>query len=130
MRRDIAEGDDVTERLTHLAAVNFDVVVVQPDVNKLLPSQALTLSNLVGVMHRNMIDATSVNVNCIAQRFPGNGRTFEVPARKTDAPRAVPFHVALGVCRRKLPDGEVGDVAFALDTDPGAGFQSGYVQPR
>ena len=27
-RRDITESDDVTQRLAHLAAVNFDVVIV------------------------------------------------------------------------------------------------------
>ena len=48
-------------------------------------------------MYRNVVNAAGVNVNGIAQRLSGNRRTLQVPARKTDAPQAVPFHVALGV---------------------------------
>ena len=73
---DIAKGDDVAQGFTHLAAIDLDVIIVQPNLRKLLPSQTLALSNLIGVMYRNVVNAASVNINTIAQRLPGDCRTL------------------------------------------------------
>ena len=53
----------------------------------------LGLGNLVSVMDINMIDTAAMDVQLFAQIFQAHGRTFNVPAGKTDAPRAIPLHL-------------------------------------
>ena len=81
-------------------------------------------------MHRDVVDAAAVDVDPLAQVLDGHGRAFDVPAGEPHAPGAGPFHLAFGPCRRELPQGEVGVVAFAGDHfDSRPGLQSLDVQP-
>ena len=48
-----------------------------------------------------------------------------MPARKTDAPGGVPFHLPFRILRGKLPQGEIGCIAFfRIFFNPGAFLQS------
>ena len=56
----------------------------------------LALSDFIGVMDIDMVDSAAVDVQLPAQEFEAHRRTFQMPAGKTDTPRRVPFHLALG----------------------------------
>ena len=53
-----------------------------------------------------------------------------MPAGKTAAPRAIPFHLAHFTRGRKLPQREISRIAFLTDFDPFARFQAFDVEPR
>jgi len=51
-----------------------------------------------------------------------------VPAGESNAPGAVPFHLALFGRRAELPQGEIGGEALFADLDPRPGLQSFDIQ--
>src|SRR5438477_7799056 len=53
-----------------------------------------------------------------------------MPAGETPAPRALPFHLALLVRRRELPQREVGRVLLLAEIDALAGLEPSLVQAR
>src|SRR5262249_11244524 len=57
-------------------------------------------------------------------------RALDVPARKPDAPRARPLHLALLTVRAELPEREVGGAALFSQIDARAGPQPRQVEPR
>ena len=64
---DIAERHDVAERLAHLAPVDFDVIVMEPHLCKLFARHALRLGDFIGMMHRDVVNPSRMNVNLIPQ---------------------------------------------------------------
>ena len=64
-----------------------------PDLDGLLPTGSLALSNLVLVVREPQIDAASVNVELLAQVFRCHSGALDMPAWKTNAPGAGPVHL-------------------------------------
>ena len=68
---------------------------MQPKVSQTRASTGLGLRNLIGMMDRDMIFTTAMDIKQVAQIFRRHGRALDMPARETAAPRAVPLHLTL-----------------------------------
>src|SRR5689334_2675033 len=92
------------------------MVVVNPILHKrFLAGCCFGLGNFVGVVNRNMINATSVNVKLLAKILHAHGRTLNMPTRKTArVPGTFPHHCSVFSRPLKLPQREVGWMAFAF----------------
>ena len=72
----------VTERLTDFAAVNFQVIAVQPIPRKLYAASRLTLGDLVGVVHGNVVNTAGVDVNRLSKQLHRHGAALQMPTRE------------------------------------------------
>ena len=91
----------------------------------------LALGHLVRVVDADVVDASRVDVEALAQVLRGHGRALDVPAREAAAPRRVPLLLARDAGRGQLPEGEVGRVPLVLDAlDPTTGGQLVEIEPR
>src|SRR3989344_698442 len=73
-------------------------------------------------MDWNMIDATGVDIDRLAQVLHSHGTTLNVPAGEPESPWTLPFHLALTLFNRELPKSEVRRIALLaieFDTSPG-----------
>ena len=83
--------------------------------------EGFRLGQFVLVMRKLQIEAAAVDVERLAQQLHAHRGAFDVPARTSLAPGAVPERLArLG----PLPQGEVAGIALLVaDLDAGPGFQ-------
>src|SRR5690606_29790182 len=81
-----AYGEEIAERLRHLFVVDTHRTVVHPQVDELRAGGAFGLRDLVVVMRKHQVAAAAVNVEGVAEAGGRHGRTFDVPARTTEAP--------------------------------------------
>ena len=102
---DLADGDDVAERLRHLLAAEVHHAGVQPVARELpVAERALRLRDLVLVVREDEVGAAAVDVERLAEVAVRHRRALDVPARAARAPRALPERLAgLG----RLPQREV-----------------------
>jgi len=70
---------------------------MQPIIEEGLAGSGFALGNLVRMMDIDMVNAAAVNIELTAEIFQTDSRTFDMPARKTDAPRRWPFHLTLRI---------------------------------
>src|SRR5690242_7189588 len=77
----LANGDEIAERLRHLLAFDLKKAVVHPVIcHDWRMEGAARLRDLVFMMRKHEIDAAAVNVECFAEVFPRHRRTFDMPA--------------------------------------------------
>ena len=89
----------------HLLPVDGNHVVMHPIVHRLVPLRSHRLGYLAFVVGEKQIHASAVNVEFLAQVLGAHGRTFEMPAGKTVAPRRRPPHDMFG--RSLFPKSEI-----------------------
>ena len=95
----------VAQRLGHLFVINGQEPVVHPVARKIgAVMSATTLRELILVMRKDQVLATSVNINRLAEVLLGHRRAFDVPAGPALAPRRIP---ARQFGRRGFPQDEV-----------------------
>ncbi len=90
--------------------------VVHPVLRERLPVARFRLRDFVFVMWKEQIEPAAVNVERLPEVLHAHRRAFDMPARTTGSPGAVPCRLARP---GSLPHGEVGRVAFAV-----AGFDA------
>ena len=106
---DVAERDDVTERLRHLRRVQLEHPVVHPDPSKWVV-ETPRLRKLVLVMREAQVASSTVDLEFVAEELLRHGRALDVPARPAGAPRRFPGRILVGLLR--LPEGEVALIAL------------------
>src|SRR2546428_13030538 len=85
---------------------------MHPHLHRLFATYTLTLGDLIFVMGEAQVNAACVNIKLLAQVLGCHCRAFDVPARKADAPRAWPVHLARFIT--VSPEGEVFGSFFIL----------------
>src|SRR5205807_879841 len=102
---DLADGDDVAERLRHLLAAEVEHAGVEPVAGEgALAEGPLRLRDLVLVVREDEVTAATVDVERLAQVAVHHGRALDVPAGAPGAPGAVPGRLAR---LRAFPEREV-----------------------
>ena len=97
----------------------------------MLSVAALTLGDLVGVMDRDVVLPTGVDIELLAQIPGAHRRALEVPAGESTAPGRIPFLLSLHTGLGKFPDREIGRVALTGDLgDAPAAFLTSQVESR
>src|SRR3990167_3949296 len=82
---------------------------MQPESReRALPRGAFRLRYLIVVVNGNVLDAAGMNVYPFAQGYADHRGAFDVPSRKTFAPRAFPAQL-----RVQFPEREVGRIALS-----------------
>src|SRR6266446_10318 len=114
MGEQIADGPEVPQRLAHLLGVDVDESVVQPEAGQLLPAGRLALRDLVLVVGKDEILASSVHVEGRPQELLAHRRALDVPAWPAGAPRAVPGDGGGLSGLGGLTEGEIARVALLL----------------
>ena len=99
---------EVAKRFRHLSVVDLQVSAVHPVVDKFATIGRFTLSNLVLVVRKHVIDTTRVHIEVIAESGFCHGGTFDVPAWTAEAPGAFPFNVAISFVVG-FPESEIGN---------------------
>ena len=61
----VGQRDDITQGFAHFAAVDLEVVIMQPNTGELLAGQAFGLGDFVAMVDRDMVDAAGVDVNLV-----------------------------------------------------------------
>ena len=118
------QGDQVALRLAHpLLRLQHQELPVQPVADERLARRRLGLSDLVGVVDGDVVRASGVDVELLAQVLGRHGGALDVPAGKSPPPRAVPFHLPVRVGGAELPEREIGLVALAAHLYPDALLQ-------
>ena len=111
----ILNRKDITERFTHLGAVNHEVSVVDPVADELLPCRGLTLGNLIGMVDGRVLDAACMDVHGLPQIFHCHCGTLNMPPRKTITKLRVPVHLVIGKAANPLkPQCEIRRVFFVF----------------
>ena len=88
---DLADGDDVAERLRHLLAAEVHHARVQPVARELaVAERALGLGDLVLVVREDQVGAAAVDVERLAEVAVRHRRALDVPAGPARAPGARP----------------------------------------
>src|SRR5579863_9130952 len=78
---------------------------MHPVAHERLARRAFALRDLVGVMDLNMVHATAVDIEGLAEVGHAHGGAFYVPARIPGPPRTVPLHDVFGLVQE--PEREV-----------------------
>ena len=105
----VTQGVKVAERLGHLPSVDHEVGAMHPQIDEFFARAAFRLRDFGLVVGEDVVDASAMDIEPVAEHSGGHGTAFDVPAGATRTPRAVPFHVAVGRIVR-FPEGEVADV--------------------
>ena len=80
----VANGDEVAERLRHFLPFDLQETVVHPGLRHDGRMEcAARLGDLVLMMRKHEIDAAAMDVEGLAEVLPGHGRAFDMPAGPT-----------------------------------------------
>jgi len=105
----LADEDQVAQRLGHLLAVHADHGLVHPVAHEGLTGGRLGLGRLALVVGEDQVGPAPVQVDGGAQLPQGQGRALDVPARPARPPQRVPGRLVGG---RGLPQHEVQGIAL------------------
>ena len=120
-RDEVVEAEEPARRLRHLRAVHPQEVRVHPVADERLARRGLGLRDLALVMREEVVLATRVDVEGLAEVRHRHGRALDMPSRVTAAPRRLPLLQVAGL--RRAPEREVERVALVrVDLDAGAGL--------
>ena len=86
---------------------------VQPVTDEFLSRHAFALGDLRFVMRKNVIDATAVDVDLIAQQRHGHRAALDMPTWAALSPRRIPFYVAVYFVP-SFPQREIADVFLVV----------------
>ena len=106
----LLDQEDVAGGLSHLCAVGQEVLGVNPVANVLLAEGGFALGNFVLVVGEDVVHATGMEVEELAQVLGSHSGAFNMPAGEAFAPGTVPLDVAARFSG--LPQGEVAGVAL------------------
>ena len=120
IRQQVADGDEVAERLRHLGVFELHEFIVQPVIrHRARAMHATRLREFVLVVRKDQVDAAAVNVEDIAEIGGAHRRALDVPARASPAPWAFPARLIAG---RLLPQHEIERALLVgIDGDARAG---------
>src|SRR5918999_5341774 len=102
--QDLAERDDVADRLRHLLLRQLEQAVVGPHARE-RAARASRLGELVLVVRKAEVEPAAVELELRAEMLFRHRGALDVPARPAPSPRRVPGGV-LALLRR-LPEGKV-----------------------
>ena len=83
---EVVDRHGVARGLGHLHAVGEEVLAVHPVTDRRVTVRALGLRDLVLVVRKDVVDATGVQIEALAEVLRAHRRTFDVPPRKAAAP--------------------------------------------
>ena len=86
-RKELLQGDEVTQRLTHLLAVDGNHVVMHPVFHHVVALRGHALGYLTLMMREHKVHATAMNVEMLTKIFASHSRALAVPSGETVAPR-------------------------------------------
>ena len=66
---------------------------MEPIIAPFVTEISLALRYFVGVVRESVVNAAAMDIKVLAEIFERNSRALDVPARISDAPRAVPFQL-------------------------------------
>src|SRR5690606_41662749 len=93
----VANGEEVTQRLRHLFAINVNEAGMHPAVHILFASTCFRLCNFIFMMWEGQISTAAMDIQMIAQTACGHCRAFNMPAWTAIAPRSCPLSIILSV---------------------------------
>src|SRR5262249_46945495 len=111
----VSECKKVAFRFRHLLPINEEMFVMHPETHERFARYCFTLSDLVFVMGKNVIDAAAVDVQRLTQLLHRHCRTFEMPARPTGTERSFPSGFLFIL--RRFPQNEVARRLFLVLVD-------------
>src|SRR5687768_18461265 len=85
---------------------------MNPIVDRWFAIGTCSLGDFALVMRKFEVDAAAVDIKCIAEILCAHHRTFDMPPRKSVAPRRGPAHDVRG--RRFFPQGEIDLFSFLV----------------
>ena len=119
---ELVEGDEITQRLTHLGAVYGNHIIVHPIFNHRLTHSCHTLRYLTLVMGEHKVHTATVDIELLAQVFAAHSGALAVPTGETVAPGRGPTHNMFGL--RTFPQSKIGGIAFlALAVELACGIE-------
>ena len=102
---ELLEGDEVTQRLTHLLAVDCNHIVVHPILRRVVTQSRCRLRDLALVVGEHQVHTSAVDIETLTEVLGAHCRTLHMPTGETIAPRRGPTHNMLGCSL--LPEGKV-----------------------
>ena len=109
---ELAEGDEIAQRLAHLLAVDGNHIVVHPILAGAVAGRSNALRYLALVMREHQVHTAAVNVERRAQILGTHRGALSVPTRKAVAPGRWPAHNMFG--RSLFPKGKVAGKALLI----------------
>ena len=102
---------------------------MHPVVDPRLACSCLALCDLIGMMDRDGIDSTAVDIELLSQIVHAHGRALDVPARISASPGGIPHHGLFAELAVGEPEHEVLGIAFVgVDIDSGAALEVVEIQ--
>ncbi len=118
------QRQELPRGLGHLGIFNLQEVPMHPEIGEPGTPGGFCLRYFIGVVNRNMVFTSTMNIKKVSQVLGRHGRTFDMPARKPLAPWAVPFHLALFIFRRKFPECKIRYCATFSLVNSGSSLQA------
>lgn len=124
MRGEVGEGVGVAEGFGDFGAVDGEEVAMQPKAGERNAKSGLGLGDFVGVMDGDVVNATSVDIDGLAEGGMDDRGAFEVPAWVAWAAEIVPAHGVMFVRLDEFPESKVGGMALGVaEFDAGTGLE-------
>ena len=112
--QDLADGEEIAQRLGHLFVVHTHKTVVHPDAGQGLVIGAFGLRDFIFMVRKLQISTAAVNIKRFAEQLAGHGRALDMPAGTTRPVGTVPFGIVRLGRFGALPEHEVQRVVFAV----------------
>ena len=87
---------------------------MEPVVTPLVSQIRLTLRDLIGVMRKDIVHSTAVNIQIFAQMLHADAGALNMPARIANTPWTVPFQLLILELRLGKPENKVCLIALVL----------------
>jgi hypothetical protein len=91
---EVGQAKRIPGRFGDLRLAKVDELVVKPERHPRTAQVGLALRDLVRVVDRDVVDASRMDVEALAQVLDAHRRALEVPAGSSLSPRRVPLHQA------------------------------------
>gem|GEM_PF-2591288 len=98
-------------RFGHLLAVHIYELMMHPVFDPWMDiKSAFRLSYLIGMMNRDQIISSMMDIKLISKIFAGHCTTFSVPTWESHTSRTFPFHIPFAFTYMEFPQCEIGDI--------------------
>ena len=115
------KSKELSAGLTHLSLVVKKELTMAPVVDPGLTCCSLALGNFIGVVHRNCVDATAMDIEMLSQILHAHGRALNVPSWISSTPWRIPHHCLFSELAVGEPEDEILRIALvAVHHDPGS----------
>jgi hypothetical protein len=85
------------QTLGHFDAIHGEKIVMYPKSDKLVTCRAFTLRDFIFMVHWDMVDATSMYIDCFAQVLHTHRTTFDMPSWESITPWRRPVHCMIRI---------------------------------